>query len=154
MPSQKEMDAMYMKFAITASKMSKARRKQVGGVLVKRDNIISFGWNGTPAGEDNNCEDELEDGTLVTRENVVSHCELNIFGKLLASDYPVSTSDSTLYITISPCNGCAKLIKRSGTAEVVYLEEYRDTAGIDFLRERGVNVRQFQFDEDGGETQI
>lgn len=152
MPSQNELDSLYMGFAIRAAKMSKARRKKVGGCLIKHENVISYGWNGTPSGEDNNCEDELPDGTLVTKQ-CVTHCELNVYGKLLNSEHPVSTADSTLYVTLSPCVECAKLIKRSGTTQVVYLEKYRDTSGIDFLSQRGVNVRQFIV-EDGSETTL
>lgn len=153
MPSQHDMDEMYMGFCLLAARRSKARRKKVGGALVKDDNIISFGWNGTPAGDDNNCEHELEDGSLVTKQSV-SHCELNVYGKLLNSPHPVSTHGSILYLTISPCMECAKLIRRAGTAEVVYLEEYRDVSGIEFLKSGGISVRQFYFDEEWGETQI
>jgi dCMP deaminase len=142
MPSKKELDGLYMGFALGASSMSKAQRKKVGGVLIKDDNVISYGWNGTPSGEDNNCEDVLPDGTLVTKDSV-THCEMNVYGKLLDSPHPVSTRGSVLYLTLSPCKECAKLIKRAGTTEVIYFEEYRNTEGINFLSERGVNVRQF-----------
>lgn len=146
MASQSEFDALYMDWAIRAAKMSKAVRKKVGGVLVANGNPISYGWNGTPAGDDNTCED-LIDGQLVTKPEV-THCELNVYGKCLDSGTGISTRDSTLYLTLSPCAECAKLIKRAGTVEVVYLEEYRDPAGIYFLQRRGVNVRKFIPPED------
>lgn len=142
MASKTDLDSLYMDWAIRASQLSSAKRKKVGGALVKHDNVISYGWNGTPAGDDNNCEHELENGELVTKPEV-THCELNVYGKLLDSPSPISTRDSTLYLTLSPCFECAKLIKRSGTSEVVYLEKYRNEEGIYFLQSRGVHVRQF-----------
>lgn len=141
MASKTELDHLYMDWAIRASQLSAAKRKKVGGALVKNDNVISYGWNGTPSGDDNNCE-FIIDGEMVTKPEV-THCEMNVYGKLLDSPDPVSTRGSTLYLTLSPCFECAKLIKRAGTSEVVYLEKYRNEDGIYFLQSRGVNVRQF-----------
>jgi len=172
MPSQKRMDALYMGIAEHIAKMSYAKRAQVGALIVKGDNIISMGWNGTPAEDDNTCEDvELmdssaggwlnpdeieaqwplvnEDGKrykLVTKKNVL-HAESNALLKLLACDYPVSTSGSTLYVTLSPCCECAKLIKQAKISRVVYLDQYRDADGVKSLVDRGIQVDKFSSEE-------
>jgi dCMP deaminase len=106
--------------------MSYAKRKQVGAVIVKDNTIISDGYNGTPVGFDNNCEDDLG-----KTHWYVLHAEANAITKLAKSN--VSCSDSTLYITLSPCKECSKLIIQSGIKKVVYLEKYKDTTGLDFL---------------------
>lgn len=173
MPSQLRMDALYMGIANHIAKMSYAKRAQVGAVIVKGDNIISMGWNGTPAGDDNACEDkeymdrgaggwlnpdEIEatwpyvdtDGKryrLVTKKNVL-HAESNALLKLLACDHPVSTTNATLYVTLSPCSECAKLIKQAKISRVVYLDNYRDTGGVKLLSDRGVAVEQFIINEE------
>lgn len=121
--------------------MSRARRSKVGALLEKGDNIISYGWNGTPAGDDNNCEIELEDGTLKTKPEVL-HAESNALSKLTRHG-GIGSSGSTLYVTLSPCFECSKLIKQAGIKRVVYRDAYRDTSGIDFLQERNVIVEKF-----------
>lgn len=131
-----------MTIADDCSQMSHARRKKVGAVLIQGDNIISHGWNGTPSGDDNNCEHELENGELVTKPEV-THAEMNVFGKLLDSPQPVSTKNSTLYVTLSPCMECAKLIKRAGVSTVIYRDQYKSEDGIKHLTERGVNVIRY-----------
>lgn len=201
---RKRYDALWMGMAVQCAQMSHARRRKVGSVIVKDGRVISTGWNGTPAGEDNNCEDEkietmnvdvhpkrtvfgmpkineddgccpspqivdifhqtyqediddllnegwkildfetglLERRTLITKSNVL-HSELNCILKLAQSTE--SARDATLYITLSPCVECAKIIKQSGIKRVVYLEDYRDPAGVDALKnnKQGIIVEKF-----------
>ncbi len=122
--------------------MSAARRAKVGAVLTKSNNIISYGWNGTPAGDDNNCENEQPDGTLITKPEVL-HAESNMLSKLTAEG-GAGAAGSTLYVTLSPCFECSKLIKQAKITRVVYRDQYRDSAGIDFLQKRGVIVEKFK----------
>jgi dCMP deaminase len=130
------MDRLYMDLAIRIADMSYSTRKKVGGVLVKEANIISFGWNGTPHGFNNCCED-AEGKTL----EYVVHTEENIISKLAKSSG--SAVGSTLYLTLSPCYNCSKLILQSGITKVIYLEEYRDTRPIQFLHDAGIDITQF-----------
>ncbi len=138
MPNPNDIDKLHMDIALRVAQMSKARRSQVGAVLTNGDNIISYGWNGTPSGDDNNCEHEKEDGTLETKRHVL-HAEANALMKLVSSG-GVGAHGATLYVTLSPCFECAKLIKQSKISRVVYREQYRETGGVDFLRQRGVQV--------------
>lgn len=151
---QKRLDALYMDIAHRVSLMSYGVRAKVGATLVKGDRIISYGWNGTPAGDDNVCEDLVypdwydgrdglsgpPDKVLRTKQTVL-HAESNCLMKLAAVGGEGSEG-ATLYVTMSPCGECAKLIKQARIARVVYSELYRDTAGIDFLTTRGVIVEQ------------
>lgn len=141
MSSKFELDSYYMDIAERTSQMSRARRSKVGAVLEKGDNIISYGWNGTPAGDDNNCEIELEDGALKTKPEVL-HAESNALSKLTKNG-GVGSFGSTLYVTLSPCFECSKLIKQAGIRRVVYRDAYRDTSGIIFLQSRNVLVEKF-----------
>jgi dCMP deaminase len=125
--------------------MSHARRKKVGAIIATENNILSYGWNGTPSGDDNNCEIENEDGTLTTKPEVL-HAESNALMKLVSSG-GVGAQGSTLYVTMSPCKECAKLIKQAKVKRVVFKEQYRDTGGIEFLRVRGVKVEQLEQNE-------
>ena len=134
-----------MSIAAEVAQMSYARRAKVGAILAKDDNIISYGWNGTPSGDDNTCELELEDGTLQTKSEVL-HAESNLLSKLTKSG-GTGSSGATLYVTLSPCAECAKLIKQSGIARVVYRDKYRDPSGIDFLNSRGIIVEQLSLEE-------
>jgi dCMP deaminase len=120
-------DISYMKMAREWGKNSHSSRSKVGALVVKDNVIISDGFNGTPSGFDNCCEDENGNTHWF-----VLHAESNALMKLAKN--PVSSSGSTLYVTLSPCKECSKLIIQSGIIRVVYLEEYRDTAGIDFLK--------------------
>lgn len=122
----------FMDSAALASKMSHAQRNQVGCVIVKGRNIIAHGWNGTPKGSDNVCE---VDG--VTKPEVI-HAEMNAIAKVAQSTE--STKDSSLFVTLSPCFECAKLILASGIKQVVYLNEYRDITPLNMLRNNGVQV--------------
>ena len=142
MPAQDKLDNLYMSIADRISGMSHARRKKVGAVIANDTNILSYGWNGTPAGDDNDCEIENDDGTLQTK-NEVLHAESNALMKLVSTG-GVGAQGATLYVTMSPCKECAKLIKQAKIKRVVYREHYRDTGGIDFLTKRGVKVEQLK----------
>jgi dCMP deaminase len=122
---QEKFDQVYLNIAKEIAKLSHCERAKVGAVIVKDGNIIAFGYNGTPAGMPNCCE---RDG--VTRPDVI-HAEMNAILKAAKSGH--SVNDGTLYLTLSPCTECAKLILQSGIKRVVYLEQYRNTAGINFL---------------------
>lgn len=133
-----------MDWAKRVSQLSYARRLQVGAVIVKDDCVISYGYNGMPAGWDNNCEDELkwpngEIRFLQTKPEVL-HAESNAVSKLAKSNN--SGLGSSMFITHSPCLECAKLIYQSGINTVYYDETYRSTDGIEFLKKSGVNVVQ------------
>ena len=133
----------FMETAQTFAELSHARRLKVGAIVVKEDRIISIGYNGMPAGWDNECEDEFlhEDGstTLKTKSEVL-HAETNAIAKLAKSND--SGNGATMFITHSPCIECAKLIYQSGIGHVMYMQNYRDDAGIKFLEKSGVIVEQ------------
>jgi dCMP deaminase len=133
----------FMETAQTFAELSHARRLKVGAIVVKEDRIISIGYNGMPAGWDNECEDEFlhEDGstTLKTKPEVL-HAETNAIAKLAKSND--SGNGATMFITHSPCIECAKLIYQSGINHVVYMQKYRDDAGVEFLEKSGVTVEQ------------
>jgi dCMP deaminase len=140
---QKLIDA-YMKTAETFAELSHARRLHVGAIVVKDDRIISIGYNGMPAGWDNDCEDQIyeEDGfhiTLKTKSEVL-HAETNAIAKLAKSNE--SGLGATMFITHAPCMECAKLIYQSGIGHVLYRDSYRDTSGITFLEKSGIEVSQ------------
>jgi dCMP deaminase len=130
---QLKYDIAYMKMAMEWSKLSHCERKKVGALLVKDRMIISDGFNGTPTGFDNFCEDE--NGYT---HWFVLHAEANAILKVANSTQ--SCKGATLYITLSPCKECSKLIHQSGIVRVVYLNGYRDTSGIDFLKDAGVEI--------------
>lgn len=134
-------DSLYLDICKRIAKMSFATRAQVGALLVKDDNIISMGWNGTPAGFENTCEVEesnnLGEIIKVTKPEVL-HAESNCLTKVAKSTQ--SSEGSTMYITISPCMDCAKLIAQSGISRVVYEKFYRDQKSLDFLSECGIMV--------------
>jgi dCMP deaminase len=134
MPKQIELDITYLKMADEWGQLSKARRRKVGCLIVKDGQIISDGYNGTPAGYDNNCEYETRFGYETKPE--VLHAESNALMKLVKSTN--SSKDSTIYLTMSPCFECAKLIIQAGVKRVVYNEVYRIEAGIEFLRSNNV----------------
>jgi dCMP deaminase len=123
------------------AELSHARRLHVGAIVVKDDRIISIGYNGMPAGWDNNCEDVVQHSddtiTLKTKPEVL-HAESNAISKLARSTE--SGVDADIFITHSPCLDCAKLIYQSGIKRVWYGSEYRDSSGTDFLRRSGVEV--------------
>ena len=125
MPTQKKLDTIFLNIAKEISTLSKCNRSKVGAILVKDGNIISMSYNGTPSGMDNCCE--RDDVTLP----YVIHAEMGAI--LKAAKTGNSVDGSTLYLTLSPCLDCSKLILQSGIKKVVYLNVYRNTQGIDFL---------------------
>ena len=130
---QKLLDERYMRMARIWAENSYCKRRQVGALLVKNQMIISDGYNGTPSGFENNCEDE----NFVSLPYVL-HAEANAITKVARSNN--SSDGATLYVTASPCIECAKLIIQAGIVRVVYGEEYRICDGIDLLREAGITV--------------
>ena len=126
-------DKSYMEMASVWARNSYCKRRQVGALLVKDRMIISDGFNGTPSGFENICEDE----NGVTKPYVL-HAEANAITKVAKSGN--NSDGSTLYVTSSPCLECSKLIIQSGIRRVVYQEEYRLTDGIDLLRRAGSEV--------------
>ena len=134
MPKQIDLDITYLKMADEWGQLSKARRRKVGCLIVKDGQIISDGYNGTPVGYDNNCEYETRFGYETKPE--VLHAESNALMKLAKSTN--SSKDSTIYLSISPCFDCAKLIIQAGVKRVVYIETYRIEKGIEFLRSNNV----------------
>jgi dCMP deaminase len=130
---QTQFDHSYLKMAAIWAQNSYCRRRQVGAIIVKDRMIISDGYNGTPSGFENECEDEQG----VTKPYVL-HAEANAITKVAKSNN--SSEGATLYITSSPCVECAKLIIQSGIIRVVFSNEYRITDGIDLLRRAGIEV--------------
>ncbi|MBQ0081944.1 MAG: dCMP deaminase family protein [Paludibacteraceae bacterium] len=135
MTKQEQFDQRYMKMAMIWAENSYCKRRQVGAILVKDQMIISDGYNGTPSGFPNNCEDDNN-----TSLPYVLHAEANAITKVARSSN--NSEGATLYVTASPCIECAKLIIQSGIRRVVYYEEYRITDGIDLLRRAGVTVEK------------
>ena len=133
-------DLAYMKMAMAMGNLSYAKRKQVGAIIVSdNDQVISQGFNGTPVGFNNCCERTLPNGELETLPEVL-HAEANAITK--CAKYGSTTKDGTLYVTLSPCINCAKLIVQSDIKRVVYMEDYRDSAGLDLLRKCGIQVEK------------
>lgn len=145
---------LYMDWAMRVAQLSYAKRLQVGAVIVKDDTVISYGYNGMPAGWDNNCEHDVivaeidGDPGRVIRENKtrpeVLHAESNAIAKLARGHNSGLGAD--LFITHSPCMECAKLIYQSGIKRVYFGMGYRDDSGIHFLRQSGVSVEQIDDD--------
>ncbi|PTX64162.1 dCMP deaminase [Kordia periserrulae] len=135
MPKQKQAkyDHAYLRMAKEWGKLSYCKRKQVGAIIVKDRMIISDGYNGTPSGFENFCEDE--EGYT---KWYVLHAEANAILKVAASTQ--SCVGATLYITMSPCKECSKLIHQAGITRVVYIDAYKDDSGIQFLQKAGVEV--------------
>ncbi len=131
MPSQIDLDKTYLKMAHEWGQLSKAKRKKVGCLVVKNGQIISDGYNGTPSGMDNECEYEYN-GKLITKP-VVLHAESNALMKLAKSNN--NSNGATIYLSISPCFDCSKLIIQAGITRVVYKEKYRDNSGLLLLEE-------------------
>ncbi|CAM2777803.1 CMP deaminase [Chryseobacterium flavum] len=128
-------DKAYLKMAQEWAKLSYCKRKQVGALIVKDRMIISDGYNGTPSGFENCCEDE--EGKT---HWYVLHAEANAILKLAASTQ--SAKGATLYLTLSPCKECSKLILQAGITRLVYINEYSDDDGISFLRNHGIEIEQ------------
>ena len=141
MTAQKQLkyDIAYLKMAFEWGKLSHCKRKQVGALIVKDRMIISDGFNGTPTGFDNCCED----AEGLTKWEVL-HAEANALLKVAASTQ--SAKNATLYITLSPCTQCSKLIHQAGIKRVVYANGYRDRAGLDFLEKAGVTTMHLPYE--------
>jgi dCMP deaminase len=133
-------DIAYLKMAAEWAKLSYCQRKQVGALIVKDRMIISDGYNGTPSGFDNRCEDD--DGNT---QWYVLHAEANAILKLASSTQ--SAKDATLYLTLSPCKECSKLILQSGIKKLVYVDNYKDNDGIAFLKNHGIEIVQVPDDD-------
>ncbi len=130
---QQELDKRYIRMATIWAENSYCKRRQVGALIVKNKMIISDGYNGTPSGFENVCEDENN----VTKPYVL-HAEANAITKIARSNN--SSEGSTMYVTASPCIECAKLIIQAGIRRVVYSEKYRLEDGLDLLRKAGIEV--------------
>lgn len=145
-PRRIDLDEAYLQMAEIWARRSKANRKQVGALIVRDQQTISDGYNGMPANEDDDtCEywyidNHKNEPELRTKPEVL-HAESNAIMKL-AKHGGLGASGATLYVTMSPCFECAKLIKQADIKRVVFREQYRDTTGIDFLIKRGVLVEQ------------
>ncbi len=133
-------DKAYLKMYQEWAKLSYCKRKQVGALIVKDRMIISDGYNGTPSGFENCCEDS--DGKT---HWYVLHAEANAILKLAASTQ--SAKGATLYLTLSPCKECSKLILQAGITRLVYINEYSDDDGISFLRNHNIEIEQISESE-------
>lgn len=143
---------LYMDWAERTAQLSHAERLKVGAVIVKDDSVISYGYNGMPAGWDNNCEVEIVDsyagfpGAIISHrlktKPEVLHAESNAIAKLAKSTN--SGLGATMFITHAPCMECAKLIYQSGIGHVLYRNSYRDTGGVTFLEKSGVEITQVE----------
>lgn len=132
-PKEIKYHTTYLRMASEWSNLSCCNRKKVGALIVKDGTIISDGFNGTPKGFPNDCEDQHGDTYWY-----VLHAEANAILKVAKSSQ--STDGATLYVTYSPCKECSKLIIQSGIKRIIYAEEYRDLSGLVILREAGVDV--------------
>jgi len=130
---QINLDRRYMRMARIWAENSYCKRRQVGALLVKNKMIISDGYNGTPSGFENNCEDENN-----VSKAYVLHAEANAITKIARSHN--SSDGATLYVTASPCIECAKLIIQSGIKRVIYGEKYRIMDGVELLQRAGIEV--------------
>ena len=145
----------YMQTAKTFAELSSARRLQVGAIVVKDDRIISIGYNGMPAGWDNDCEDEtveLYSGyegaihrTVLKTKPEVLHAEMNSLMKLAKSND--SGNQACMFVTHSPCLECAKGIYQAGINEVYYQHDYRSTDGLDFLKKCGIKIEKIDIEQ-------
>ena len=138
---QEILDKRYLRMASIWAENSYCHRRKVGAIIVKDQMIISDGYNGTPSGFENICEDESG-----TTKPYVLHAEANAITKIARSNN--NSDGATLYVTASPCIECAKLIIQAGIKRVVYAEKYRLTDGIDLLERAGVEVVYLQPDEE------
>jgi dCMP deaminase len=137
MSKQLKYDRAYLRMASEWAKLSYCERRQVGALIVKERMIISDGYNGTPSGFENICEDD--DGFT---KWYVLHAEANAILKVASSNH--SCKDATLYLTMSPCRECSKLIHQAGIKRLVYISRYKDDSGLDFLEKAGVELVQLE----------
>lgn len=149
MAEQKDLDSTYMGVALLHSRLSKAIRNRVGACLVTKQGVCIPGFNGSPTGLPNQCEDKIlkeltEDGAiyeLVTKPEVI-HAELNCI--LKAAKEGISCLGSTVYVTLSPCVPCAAMLINAGVRKVIYKDVYRSVKGLDLLEDAGIIVEQFK----------
>lgn len=134
---QERYDKAYLRMADSWSTLSHCSRKKVGAIIVKDDMIISDGYNGTPSGFDNCCENEIGETHWY-----VLHAEANAILKVAKSTN--NSNGATLYLTLSPCKDCSKLVLQAGIKRVVYQKAYKDTSGVVFLKEAGVEIIQIE----------
>ena len=137
---QRRYDLAYLKMAKEWAKLSHCDRKQVGALIVKDKMIISDGYNGSPTGFDNCCEDE--DGNTIWH---VLHAEANAILKVASSTQ--SCQGATLYLTLSPCKECSKLVLQAGIKRLVYAIAYKDTTGIEFLKSANIEILELSLNE-------
>ena len=130
---QNRYDKAYMDMALQWSKLSYCDRKQVGAIIVKDNMIISDGYNGTPSGFDNCCEAKNGDTLWY-----VLHAEANAI--LKCAKHGQSCKGADLYLTLSPCKDCSKLIHQSGISRLIYYNKYKDESGLKFLKKAGVEI--------------
>lgn len=130
-------DKAYLRMAVSWSNLSHCNRKQVGAIIVKDDMIISDGYNGTPSGFDNCCEDNNGDTHWY-----VLHAEANAILKVAKSTN--NCHGATLYLTLSPCKDCSKLVLQAGIRRVVYINQYKDSSGVKFLENAGIETMQIE----------
>ncbi len=130
-------DVAYLRMALEWAKLSHCNRKQVGALIVKDGMIISDGYNGTPSGFPNVCENDNNETHWY-----VLHAEANAITKIAKSHN--SAKGATLYLTLSPCKECSKLVHQSGIERLVYINKYKDTSGLEFLQEAGVELVQIE----------
>ncbi|MCK0203106.1 dCMP deaminase family protein [Ornithobacterium rhinotracheale] len=140
MDKRNKYDIAYLRMAKIWGQLSYCKRKQVGALIVKDRMIISDGYNGTPSGFENTCEDDDNNTKWY-----VLHAEANAILKVAASTQ--SCKGATLYITLSPCKECSKLVYQSGIKRVVYMDQYSDTSGLEFLAKAGVEITQISAEE-------
>ena len=138
---QSVFDKQYMRIAYIWAENSYCKRKKVGAIIVKGKMIISDGYNGTPSGFENVCEDK----DFKTKPYVL-HAEANAITKVAKSNY--SSEGATLYVTTSPCIECSKLIIQAGIRRVVFSEKYHDVSGLELLNKAGVEVVQVLIDNE------
>jgi len=143
---QAQFDRRYLRMAQIWAENSYCKRRQVGALIVKDKMIISDGYNGTPSGFENVCEDENN----VTKPYVL-HAEANAITKVARSNN--SSENATLYITDSPCMECAKLIIQSGIKRVVFSNQYRNLEGLDLLKRAGIEIIYIDIEKDTYEVQ-
>jgi dCMP deaminase len=136
MDKQQKYDRAYLRMALEWAKLSHCKRKKVGALIVKNKMIISDGYNGTPSKFENCCEDDSG-----TTKWYVLHAEANAILKTASSTH--NCNGGTLYLTMSPCKDCSKLIHQSGIKRLVFINKYKDTTGIQFLLKAGVEVLEF-----------
>lgn len=146
MASQESLDLVYMQTALLHASLSKATRAKVGSVLVTEHGVCLTGYNGTAIGLDNSCEIFVPDEfprppKLITKPDVL-HSELNCLMK--AAKEGVSVVNGTIYITLSPCVQCSAMLIQAGIKRVVYLQQYRDTKGLDLLNQAGIVVDRLE----------